>query len=97
MVRPARGTGFRPCHGCPDRTGCAAAHFAGAPRACADVLAADRGPADAETPASLVEPPVDPPMTLREAAEITVRHWRQLGARGFDAAITLLERVLARS
>lgn len=47
--------------------------------------AADELPADAK------------PMPLREAAEVVARHWRLYRERGFDAAIEMLERVLART
>lgn len=89
-------SGFRPCLRCPDVTACVARHVSGAPKDCAGVLAADRALGGASVPPATAAPRAEPPVELREAAEITVRHWRQLGARGFDAAITLLERVLAR-
>lgn len=89
-------SGFRPCHRCPTAIACAASPYAGKPRDCAGVLAADRARAGTSGPPEPVAPPTDPQMTLREAAEVVVRHWQQLGARGFEAAIALLQRVLER-
>jgi hypothetical protein len=37
------------------------------------------------------------PLGLLEASEIVLRHWDLYGERGFDAAITLLRRVVERS
>jgi hypothetical protein len=81
---------FRACSGCPDASWCATRRFAGDQVDCAEVKAAAP---PKETSAALVS---EVPPTLAEAAGITIRHWEMFRDRGFDAAINLLRRVLAR-
>jgi hypothetical protein len=52
-----------------------------------------------EPPAKRQAAPVAPQdqTSLAEAAGIVIRHWELLGPRGFDAAITLLKRVVERT
>lgn len=78
---------LRFCPNCPARLDCATRHYAGEQIDCAAVKAA-HAPHDAI--------PDDPPLELAEAAAIVLRHWDLHGERGFEAAITLLRRVLAR-
>jgi hypothetical protein len=75
------------CRGCPERITCAAELYAGRQPDCRAIKA------------GLPPPPIptDPPLTLLEACGIVVRHWEMFGARGFDAAITLLKRVMERT
>lgn len=75
------------CPNCPERLECATLRYAGETVDCAAVKAR-HAPRDAI--------PDDPPLDLPEAAAIVLRHWDLHGERGFDAAITLLRRVLSR-
>jgi hypothetical protein len=82
--------GFRACSGCPDASWCATRRFAGDQMDCVAVKAA-APPKEVQVATTTEAPP-----TLAEAAGIAIRHWELFRERGFDAAINLLRRVLAR-
>jgi len=91
---------FKRCSRCPTPWECVAAHKAGTPVRCSKHLEERRLArlGDSPFPPVPLDTPVPKPrdMELEEAADVVVRHWELYGARGFDASIKLLKRVLMR-
>lgn len=76
---------FKPCKGCPERLLCIQEFYRDGSVDCRHMKQISK--ASKKLPES-------PPMSLVEASEVVIRHWDLYGERGFEAAITLLRRVL---